>query len=49
MSVAITASDMIMLLAVLYTTMMFSLSSQMMRTMTVSIRVSMLLNQDESH
>ncbi len=49
MSVAVTASDVITLLTVLYATMTFSLSSQMMRTTTVSMRVSMLLNQDRSH
>ncbi len=48
-SVAATASDVIMLLAVLYATMMFSLSSQMMRTTTMSMRVNMLLSQGRSH
>ena len=49
MSVAVTASDVITLLAVSYATMMFSLLSQMMRMTTVSMRVSMLLSQDKSH
>jgi len=48
-SVAATASDMIMLLAVLYATMMFSLSSWMMRTTTVLMRMSVQLSQDKSH
>jgi len=46
-SVTATASDMIMLLTVLYTTMIYSLLSQMMRTTTASMRVSTLLNWDE--
>jgi len=49
MSVAVTASNMIMLLAVSYATMTFSLSSQTMRTTTVSMRMNMLLNQGKSH
>ena len=48
-SVAVTASDMIMLFTVLYATMMFLLSSQMMRTTTMSMRVSLLLSWDRSH
>jgi hypothetical protein len=44
MSVAVTASGVIMLLAVLYATMMFSLSSQMMRTTMMSMRVNLLLS-----
>jgi len=44
MSVAATASDMIMLLATLYATMMYSSSSQTMRTTTVLMRMSALLN-----
>jgi len=47
-SVAATASDVIMLLTVLYTTMMFSLSSWTMRMTMMSMRMSMLLSQDES-
>jgi len=49
MNVAVTASDMTTLLTVLYATMMFSLSSQMMRTTTMSMRMSLLLNQEELH
>jgi hypothetical protein len=49
MSVAVTASDVTML-AVLYATMTFSLSSQMMRTTTMmSMRMSLLLSQEELH
>jgi len=48
-SVAATASDVIMLLTVLYTTTMYSLSSQTMRMTTVLMRVSTLLNQGELH
>ena len=44
MSVAATASDMITLLATLYATMMCSLSSQTMRTTTVLMRMSTLLD-----
>ena len=43
-SVVITASDVTMLLAVLYAIMMFSLSSWMMRTTTMSMRMSVLLS-----
>jgi len=49
MSVAVTASDMITLFAVLYATMMFSSSSQMMKMTTMSMRMSLLLNQEELH
>ena len=49
MSVAVTASDMITLLTVLYATMMFSSSSQMIRITIMSMRVSLLLSQEESH
>jgi len=44
MNVVTTVSDVIMLLTVLYATMMYSLSSQMMKTTTMSMRVSVLLN-----
>ncbi len=49
MSVAVTVSDVITLLTVLYAIMMFSLSSQMMRTTTMSMRMSLLLSQEKSH
>jgi len=49
MSVAVTASGVITLLAVLYATMTFSLSSQMMRMTTMSMRMSLLLSQEELH
>jgi len=50
MSVAVTASDVTMHITVLYATMMFLLSSQMMRTTTMmSMRVSLLLSQEELH
>jgi len=49
MSVAVTASDVTTLLAVLYATMMFSLASQTMRTTMMSMRMSLLLSQDKSH
>jgi len=49
MSVAVTASDMITLLTVSYATMMFSLSSWMMRMTTMSMRINLLLSQEESH
>jgi len=50
MSVAVTASDVITHVAVLYATMMFSLSSQTMRTTTMmSMRMSLLLSQEELH
>jgi len=48
-SVVTTASDMIMLLTALYTTMMNLLSSQMIRTTTVLMRISTLLNWDRLH
>jgi len=48
-NVAVTVSDVITLLTVLYATMMFSLLSQMMRTTTVSMKVSVLLSQGKSH
>ncbi len=49
-SVTITASGVIMHVAVLYATMMFSLSSQTMRTTTMmSMRVNLLLSWEESH
>ncbi len=48
-SVAATASDVIMLLTVLYTTMMYSLSSWTMRTTTALMKVSVLLSWDELH
>jgi len=45
MSVAVTASGMTTHIAVLYATMMFSLSSQMMRTTTMmSMKMSLLLS-----
>jgi len=49
MSIVITVSDLITLLTALYTTMMYSLSSQTMRMMTVSMRVSALLNWGRLH
>ncbi len=49
MSVAATASDMIMLLTTLYTIMMYSLSSWMMRTTMVLMRVSTLLDWGRLH
>ena len=49
-SVVITASDVTTHVAVLYATITFSLSSQMMRTTTMmSIRMSLLLGQEELH
>ncbi len=48
-SVAATASDMITLLTTLYAIMMCSLSSQMMRTTTVLMRMSALLSWDKLH
>jgi len=48
-SVAATASDVIMLLTVLYTTMMYSLLSWTMRTTTALMKVSVLLSWDELH
>jgi len=48
MNVAVTASDVTTHVAVLYATMMFSLSSQMIRTTTMmSMRMSLLLSQEE--
>jgi len=49
-SVAVTASGVTTHVTVLYTTMMFSFSSQMMRTTTImSMRMSLLLSWEESH
>jgi len=48
-SVVTTVSDVIMLLTALYTTMMYSSSSQIMRLMTTSMRMSVLLNWDKLH
>ena len=48
-SVTATASDVIMLLTALYTAMMYSSSSQMMKTMTVLMRMSTLLSWDKLH
>jgi len=48
-NVTVTVSDVNTLFATLYTTMMCSLSSQTMRTTTVSIKVSVLLNWGKLH
>ncbi len=48
-SVVITVSDMTTLFAVSYATMTFSSSSQMMRTTIMSMRMNLLLSQEESH
>ena len=48
-NVVTTASDMTMLLTALYATTMYSLSSQMMRTTTVSMRMNTLLDQGKLH
>ncbi len=48
-NVVTTASDMIMLLTASYTTTMYSLSSQTMRTTMTLMRISVLLNWEKLH